>query len=45
MLPGPDSIFLKWGRFQLVVSGRLALAAVVVVSLVGLAALWVKVAH
>jgi len=44
-LPPPDSIFLKWGRFQLIVNGRLALGALVVVSLAAVIGIWLKVIH
>jgi hypothetical protein len=41
-IPPPDSIFLRWGRFQLIVNGRLALTAVVVVSIATVLAIWLN---
>jgi hypothetical protein len=42
----PNSISLKWGRFQLIVTGRLALGvAVVVVAIGAVVGTWLKVLH
>jgi len=38
--PSPNSITLKWGRFQLIVTGRLALGVFAVVAIAAVVGSW-----